>query len=161
MVALDEAEEWHIIAERAAEIARRFDAPLTLLHVVDQRALSAGGEADVPLFGMSRSETEEQAERALTEPQPVPFSTDDRLMAQGHRFLAAVTEHLREGRAPGAEVVASSSVAAEVVATARRLEADLLVCGAHHRSGLALFSSSATDRVVHHLPCDVLLVRLP
>jgi universal stress protein A len=159
MAALDEAEAWHGVAEQALEVAQRYGARLTLLHVVDQRVLTAGGEADVPLFGLAGPQTEEQAERALTEPSPVPFSIDDRLMAQARSFLGAVVEHLGNGRIETL-AVASSTIGHEIVATARRLSVDLLVCGTRDRHGLSLFMPSPVDGIVHHLPCDVLLVRL-
>lgn len=159
MVALDQAEDCHKIAERAVDVARRYGARITLLHVVDQRALAAGGEADVPLFGMEAGEAR-QATGAQTEPQPVPFSTDDRLLVQARGFLGTVVERLGDAQIE-TMVVPSATVGHAIVVAARQHEADLLVCGAHHRHGLALFLPSPVDGVVHHLPCDVLLVRLP
>jgi universal stress protein A len=160
MVALDQAEDGRKIIEQAGDVARRYGARITLLHVVDQRALSAGGEADVPLFGIEGGTTAGEAERVLTEPQPVPFSLDNRLMAQARAFLGMVAEH-----AGGVQIdtlaIASPTIGRAIVVTARQRTVDLLVCGAHHRHGLALFTPSPIDGVVHHLPCDVLLVRLP
>lgn len=160
MVALDEADVSHAVAEQALDLAHRYSARLTLLHVVDQRALGGGGEADVPLFGMEGGTTETDARRTLTEPQPVPFSTDDRLMAQARAFLGSVAEHLGGGQI-GTIAIASATIGHAIVATAHEHAVDLLVCGAHDRHGLQLFLPSAVDGVVHHLPCDVLLVRLP
>lgn len=160
MVALDEADASHAVAEQALDLARHYHARLTLLHVVDLRALASGGEADVPLFGMEGGTPEDVAKRAITEPQPVPFSTDDRLMAQARAFLGSVAEHLGDGQIRTL-AVASATIGHAIVATAHEHAVDLLVCGAHDRHGLQLFLPSAVDGVVHHLPCDVLLVRLP
>ncbi len=41
------------------------------------------------------------------------------------------------------------------------MKVDLLVCGAHHRHGRTLLTLSSVDPVVHEIPCDLLLVRLP
>ena len=157
MVALDESEAWHAIAERAADFAQRFQARLTLLHVVDQRALTAGGEADVPLFGMDDG-------RGLPvvpgEPAPVPFSLDDRLMASARQFLGMVAEHLPDSKAEGV-VVASSTIAHAIAASARRRGVDLLVCGAHRRHWFDAWLGSPAQGVMHEMPCDLFLVRLP
>jgi universal stress protein A len=158
MVALDESEAWHAVVERAADLARRFEARLSLLHVVDQRALTAGGEADVPLFGMD-DRLGQQAPPLPGEPAPVPFTLDDRLMAQARQFLGVVAEHLSGIRAEGV-VIASSTVAHAIAAAARRRGVDLLVCGAHRRHWFDL-PGSAAEGVVHEMPCDLLLVRLP
>jgi universal stress protein A len=160
MVALDQADTAHAIAEQSLDLARRYDARLTLLHVVDQRTLGSGGEADVPLFGMEGRTGEQDARRALTEPQPVPFSIDDRLMSRARAFLGAVAEHLGEGRIETL-AIASATVGHAIVTAAREHAVDLLVCGAHDRHGLERFLPSPAGGVVHHLPCDLLLVRLP
>ncbi|HYN40020.1 MAG TPA: universal stress protein [Rhodospirillales bacterium] len=156
MAALDESEEWHTVAGRAGDLARRFGARLTLLHVVDQRALAAGGEADVPLFGM-----DERAGRpSTTDPAPVPSSLDDRLMVQARLFLGTVAERLPDIRAEGV-VVASATIAHAIAESARRRDVDLLVCGAHRRHWFGGLFGSPADGVVHEMPCDLLLVRLP
>jgi len=156
LVALDESDDAIRVAHRAKEIAEAAGAQLSLLHIVDQRVLDAGAEAGVPLFAMSSAS--EQTPPLTVEPQPVPFSLDDRLMQSAQNFLRGVADEL--GGAPALHVAASSSIAAQVVAMAHSLDADLLVCGAHHRHGLALFLPSPVDGIVHHLPCDILLVRL-
>lgn len=160
MAALDAAEAMHAVAGQALEVARRYGAKLTLLHVVDQRALSGGGEADVPLFGMEDRRADVAAASAPGEPQPVPFSIDDRLMAQARGFLGALVEQLGDAQIETL-AVASSTLAHGIVTVTRQRGVDLLVCGAHDRHGLALFLPSPVDGVIHHLPCDVLLVRLP
>jgi nucleotide-binding universal stress UspA family protein len=130
------------------------------MHVVDQRALMAGGEADVPLYGMKGDETVRDVTSPPTDPQPVPFSTDDRLVVQAEDFLQAIAGDLGASDVD-THVIASSSIARQVTLTARRSAVDLLVCGAHHRHGLALFLPSPVDGIIHNLPSDVLLVRLP
>ncbi len=160
MVALDRSDDAIAVARRGLEIARRHGAKLSLMHVVDQRALVAGGEADVPLFGMKGGETVRNVESTQTDPQPVPFSTDDRMVVQAEDFLRAIAGDLGASDID-THVTASSSIARQVILTARRLAVDLLVCGAHHRHGLALFLPSPVDGIIHYLPSDVLLVRLP
>ncbi|MBK8209690.1 MAG: universal stress protein [Rhodospirillales bacterium] len=160
MVALDESEEWHAVVDRASDLARRFGARLTLLHVVDQRALAGGGEADVPLFGMDEGRSNRAAAPSTSDPAPVPFSLDDRLMAQAQRFLAAVAGHVPDVPTEGV-VVASSTIAHAIAESARRRGVDLLVCGAHRGHWFGALVGSPVGRVVREMPCDLLLVRLP
>jgi universal stress protein A len=160
LVTVDDSDDALKVARRGLELARRLDAKLSLLHVVDQRALLAGGEADVPLFGMKGGEAAGELRTTLTDPQPAPFSTDDRLLVRANDFLRSLAGQL-EIPDIDTHVAASSSIARQVALTAVRLGVDLLVCGAHHRHGLALFLPSPVDGIIHHLPCDVLLVRLP
>lgn len=157
MAAVDQTDDAATLAGRCLAVARRHGARMTLMHVVDQRALDSGGEVDVPLFGLGTRA--QDAGSGLTDPQPVPFSTDDRLMQQAERFLQAIVARLED---PGiaVHVTASSSIPRQIVRAAHELSVDLLVCGAHHRHGLA-FVPSPVDGIIHHLPCDVLLLRLP
>ncbi len=159
MVALDQTDDAAPLAARGLAIAERHGARLTLMHVVDQRALTSGGEVDVPLFGLGAGGKNAAADGSQTEPQPVPFSTDDRLIVQAERFLHEIAGHLG-GVEVGISVAASGSIPRQIIVTAHQLSVDLLVCGAHHRHGLALFMPSAIDGIIHHLPCDVLLLRL-
>ena len=158
MAAVDQTDDAVTVAGRTLAIARRHGAKMTLMHVVDQRALVAGGEVDVPLFGLGARV--QDAAAGLTDPQPVPFSTDDRLMQQAERFLQQIVARLDEASI-AVHVTASSSIPRQIVRAAHELSVDLLACGAHHRHGLALFMPSPVDGIIHHLPCDVLLLRLP
>lgn len=81
------------------------------------------------------------------------------MVVQAEDFLRAIASDLGASDID-THVTASSSIAQQVVLIARRLAVDLLVCGAHHRHGLALFLPSPVDGIIHHLPSDVLLVRL-
>ena len=160
MLAVDQTDDAAALAARGLAVARRFGAKLTLMHVVDQRALIGGGEVDVPLFGLGERAQDAAAGKSLVEPQPVPFSTDDRLIVQAERFLRTIASELGEA-GTAVHVTASSAIPRQIVRAAHDLAVDLLVCGAHHRHGLALFVPSPVDGIIHHLPCDVLLLRLP
>lgn len=157
LAAIDQTDDAATLAGRCLAVARRHGARMTLMHVVDQRALLSGGEVDVPLFGLGERA---QDATALTDPQPVPFSTDDRLMQQAERFLQEIVARLDDAGI-AVHVTASSSISRQIARAAHELSVDLLVCGAHHRHGLALFVPSPVDGIIHHLPCDVLLLRLP
>lgn len=132
LVALDVGEEWHLVAVRALEVARRYGARLTLLHVVD------GHDPEAPV---------------------TPDGTEA-LTAEAGRFLDAVAAHLRFAGVDK-RVVVASPIGRQIVILATEMKVDLLVCGAHHRHGRALLTLSPLDPVVREIPCDLLLVRLP
>ena len=56
--------------------------------------------------------------------------------------------------------VASGSIKAEIVRTARKGAHDLIVIGSHERHGLSILVNLTEDTVLHAAPCDVLAVRL-
>ena len=75
MLAVDQTDDAAALAARGLAVARRFGAKLTLMHVVDQRALIGGGEVDIPLFGLGERAQDAAAGKSLVEPQPGPRST--------------------------------------------------------------------------------------
>ncbi len=52
------------------------------------------------------------------------------------------------------------NAADEITSAAMDHQADLIVMGSHSRSGLRLLLGSTANSVLHHAPCDVLMVRL-
>jgi nucleotide-binding universal stress UspA family protein len=122
-----------------AELAEKFAAELVLLHVVPDAVLA------LPDAVM---------------PTPVPAADLDVLTDSGRQGLANLiaTEKL-EARDPRAEVRIGSP-AAEVVAAAKDLHADLVCIGTHGRGGLSrVLLGSVAEQVVRHAPCPVLTVR--
>jgi universal stress protein A len=124
--------------ERAAELARRFDARLTLVHVWTDPLVSGAA------VGL-----------------PVPPS----LAEDQEKELGGKLEGWREeaGRLAGRDVAArleSGAPVAEIARVAREQHADLVVIGTHGRTGVkrALLGSVA-EGVVRHAPCAVLVAR--
>ncbi len=56
--------------------------------------------------------------------------------------------------------VEGSSPAEQIVETARRCGADLIVIGSRERHGPSILVNLTEDTVLHAAPCDVLAVRL-
>lgn len=68
----------------------------------------------------------------------------------------------RYGIAPERVAVLYGRPATEIHAEAQRLQADLIVIGAHGRKALPrLVLGSTANAVLHGAPCDVLTVRIP
>jgi universal stress protein A len=49
----------------------------------------------------------------------------------------------------------------KILAAAKELNADLIICGSHGRHGLSLLLGSTANAILHGAKCDVLIVRLP
>jgi universal stress protein A len=123
------------VARKAVELARLYNAKLSLIHVIEPVTFAYAG--DIPMD--------------LTETQLA-------LEEQADKRLAAFTQQL------GYEVTQSKVVigqtAAELRETAAELGADLIVVGSHGRHGLALLLGSTASDVLHGAKCDVLAVRV-
>jgi nucleotide-binding universal stress UspA family protein len=121
----------------AADLARQFDASLSLLHVYQ-----------VP---------------ALTLPDGVVFSAE--VAAEAYEQIDKhLAEWQREATALGAPHVDTATVEGTawraIVDRARSHQHDLIVIGTRGRTGLAhVLVGSVAERVVQHAPCPVLALR--
>jgi len=121
---------------RAKTFARRFDAEVVLLHVIEKAPFIS----DMGNIAIAMSD-KEMAERASIE-----------LNVLARRELDAQTSFETK--------VSFGRPFQEINETAKRLKADLIVISTHGYTGLkhTLLGSTA-ERVVRHAPCDVLVVR--
>ncbi|MDB5309743.1 MAG: universal stress protein [Gemmataceae bacterium] len=124
-----------------AELADKFQAELVLLHVVQDLALV------LPDAVM---------------PTPVASPNLDEMIAAARDGVNKLVVKLGLGRLHPVAEVRVGSPAAEIVAAAGDLKADLVCLGTHGRGGLAhLLLGSVAERVVRQAPCPVLTVRPP
>jgi len=123
----------------AAELADKFGAELVLLHVVPDAVLA------LPDAVM---------------PTPAPVADLNALTEAGKTGLAnLIAAEKLEPRHPRTEVRIGSP-AAEIVAAATDLHADLICIGTHGRGGIArVLLGSVAELVVRQAPCPVLTVR--
>jgi nucleotide-binding universal stress UspA family protein len=125
----------------AAELADKFRAELVLLHVVQDLALV------MPDAVM---------------PTPVASPDLDEMVASARTGLNELADQLGLGRLHPVVEVRVGSPAAEIVAAAADLKADLVCLGTHGRGGLAhLLLGSVAEKIVRQSPCPVLTVRPP
>lgn len=124
----------------AADLARRFDASLTLIHVNDPMtyALPDG-------FVM------------------VPPTAIEKLYQALNSQLDGARRQALEAGAPRVETkLLDGFVAGEIVQFAERGAFDLIVMGTHGRTGMThLVLGSIAERVVRLSPCPVLTVKKP
>lgn len=122
---------------RAADLAERLGSDLILVYVVDDRMSAL-------LLAASRES---------------PQAILDRHRKHAEKSLAAYVEQHLAGR-PLEAVVLTGIPHDAVVEFARRRSVDLIVVGTHGHGfvGHVLMGSTA-ERILHHAPCPVMVVR--
>lgn len=137
LLAVDFSDHTDAIAERAQDLANRYQAKLSLLHVVDN--LPIVDTVNGPIIPYEIDLTEQIMESAKV-----------RLTKLAERFMISETNRFLELGSPKIEIVRIADENA----------VDLIVVGSHGRHGLALLLGSTANGVLHHAKCDVLAVRL-
>ncbi len=137
LLAADFSEHGDIVAQKARYLATKYQAKLSVIHIVDNLPITDAAYGPV-----------------------IPFDIDlnDELMNAAKKRLAELGKHLSilEDR----QFLEMGSAKLEIVATAEEQHVDLIVVGSHGRHGLALLLGSTANGVLHHAKCDVLAVRL-
>ena len=136
LLATDFAPENRPVGTRAVELAQRYGARLSLLHVVDYVPLDLSNDM------------------MLAE----PIDVDGKLIEEARENLARLAKEL--GVDDARCEVTLGSTGAEIRRHAEELDADLIVVGSHGRHGLALLLGSTANAVLHGAKCDVLAVRV-
>lgn len=141
LLASDGSEHALKAAQAAAEIAKKFDADLTLLCVFDP-PIQTSTIGPVPQVPIDPETMERYADEVLT---AVERSTGKVLDEAGVAYQSRCeTGHPVD----------------VIVNTAAREKADLIVMGSRGLGGLQSFLlGSVSDRVLHHAHCPVLIVK--
>lgn len=136
LIALDLTPDSDTVARRGQELASRYGATISLLHVVEFVPLDPAGETLLPPPIDIQNELSEGARQRLDE-------LCDRLK------LKTAVRRVEAGR-----------IKNEILRVAKEEQADLLILGSRSRHGIAQLMSSTEKSLVHTTPCDVLVVRL-
>lgn len=139
LVATDFGEPSAAALTYGRELARRFGAALTVLHVADN-VLGRGFDTYLGVPDLQKD-----------------------IEASAHQHLdTLLTDEDRRQLGAQAVVVTSNNTAFEIALYARAADIDLIVMGTHGRSGVAqLFIGGVAERVVRIAPCPVLTVHHP
>jgi universal stress protein A len=137
LFATDFMDEALQVGARAKEIAQRYGARLSLIHVIEPIVVSPGYDL-LPVM---------------------PELPDEVLQTSSQEALRRLAERL-EVQDAGQRVITGVSTKEGILEAARELGADLIVIGSHGRHGLALLLGSTANAVLHGAPCDVLAVRI-
>jgi universal stress protein A len=135
LVVVDLSDDSTLVAQRAKSIALPSGAKLTLLHVVEYVPVEPMGEALLPTVQI-----------------------EEELVTRARNRIAGLAAEL--GLQSCEQLVESGAIKTEIVRTARRINADLIVMGSRERHGLGILVNLTEDTVLHAAPCDVLAVRL-
>jgi len=135
LLAVDLSEDSKLVGERAKVVAKCYQSDITLLHVVEYVPVEPMGEALLPTVQIET----ELVDRARTK-------------------LAELAQQLALEQCP--QLIETGSIKTEIIRTAQRIGANLIVLGSRERHGLAILVNFTEDTVLHAAPCDVLAVRL-
>jgi nucleotide-binding universal stress UspA family protein len=126
--------------DHAQEVAARFDAPIELLHVVEDPIASGAWEPDASY---------------LTIPELL-----DRFVEDGERRLGDIKKRLTDAGITVETRVVTGAPARGIVHAAQEDGCDLIVMGTHGRTGLShMLMGSVAERVIRTAVCPVLTVR--
>ena len=137
LLATDFTDEALQVGARAKEIAQRYGARLSLVHVIEPVVVSPGYDL-LPVL---------------------PEVPDEALQTSSQEALQRLAERL-EIQDAEQRVITGVSTKEGILEAVRELGADLIVIGSHGRHGLALLLGSTANAVLHGAPCDVLAVRI-
>jgi universal stress protein A len=137
LLAADFSEHGEAVATRAKDLAERYQAKLSIVHVMDNLLITDAA------YGST-----------------IPFDLDltAELMASAKKRLANLADKLNI--AEDCRWMETGSPKLEIIRVAEENEVDLIVVGSHGRHGFALLLGSTANGVLHHALCDVLAVRL-
>lgn len=136
LAAIELNDEGQQVLQRAVALAQRFEARLSLVHVVEYLPVDPAGDALLTTPVDLSGERARQAEQTL------------------EQWCASA------GLAAEAASVTIGAVANEILAMAKSRAADLVVIGHHPRSGLRALFSHTDDGILTRAECDVLALNL-
>jgi universal stress protein A len=137
LLAADFSEHGHTVANRAKDLADKYHAKLSIIHVMDNLLITDAA------YGST-----------------IPFDLDltSELMEVAKKSLAKLAEKLNI--TDDCRWMETGSPKLEIIRVAEENKVDLIVVGSHGRHGFALLLGSTANGVLHHALCDVLAVRL-
>ncbi|MBG9984061.1 universal stress protein [Aerococcaceae bacterium DSM 111022] len=136
LVATDGSDGSEIALQKATAIAKRNNAALVILHVLDTRAMYATESADLTYI--------------------------DTLRKLGDKVVNEAKEYAESQGVTDVKVITESGSPKPVIATdvPKRENIDLIVVGARGMGAIErLFVGSVSENVVRHAECDVVVVR--
>jgi universal stress protein A len=137
LLAADFSEHGETVANRAKDLSERYQAKLSIVHVMDNLLITDAA------YGST-----------------IPFDLDltAELMAAAKKRLVNLADKLNI--AEDCRWMETGSPKLEIIRVAEENNVDLIVVGSHGRHGFALLLGSTANGVLHHAQCDVLAVRL-
>ena len=155
LFATDFSSRSDIALSRASELAARFGAGLTLLHVVDDDQSPADVAALVNLAEEHLAAAVQGLPEAL---RAVAQQVSTDVSKLSSRIAGDMPASLL-GKEPDAIAVVDADPCAAIAAQVRTASADLVIIGARGRNALErILLGSAADAVLRNIDCDILVV---
>ena len=133
VVAVDLKEHSEATTQYAAELAKCFDANLYVVHVFSPTSF----------YSVSDDRT---------------YTLIDEECAHLREKLDQLTDGVREAVPKSEAILLMGDPVEEIIASARDMDADLIVTASHHPGFLArLFNLDKAPKIMHHAPCPVLV----
>jgi universal stress protein A len=137
LLAVDFSEQGVYVAEKARSLAYRYQAKLSIIHVLDNIPMPDTNYGTVIPLDQDSSDDLLEAEKA-------------KLMQMGDQLHVDLANRWLLWGVPKQEIIH----------IAEQEKVDLIVVGSHGRHGLALLLGSTANSVLHYAKCDVMAIRL-
>jgi universal stress protein A len=137
LLAVDYSEQGVYVAEKARSLAYRYQAKLSIIHVLDNIPMPDTNYGTVIPLDQDSSYDLLEAEKA-------------KLMQLGDQLNVDLANRWMLWGVPKQEIIH----------IAEQEQVDLIVVGSHGRHGLALLLGSTANSVLHYAKCDVMAIRL-
>ena len=137
LLAVDYSEQGLYVAEKARSLAYRYQAKLSIIHVLDNIPMPDTNYGTVIPLDQDSSDELLEAEKA-------------KLMQLGDQLNVDLANRWMLWGVPKQEIIH----------IAEQEQVDLIVVGSHGRHGLALLLGSTANSVLHYAKCDVMAIRL-
>jgi universal stress protein A len=138
LLAVDYSEQGFYVAEKAGFLAKKYQAKLSIIHVLDNIPMPDTNYGTLIPLDQDSSYDLLEAEKA-------------KLMHLGDQLNVDLVNRWMLWGVPKQEIIH----------IAEQEQVDLIVVGSHGRHGLALLLGSTANGVLHYAKCDVLAIRLP
>lgn len=136
LVAVDLTRDSAMIVDKARNLAKQYEAELSIVHVIEPIAVGYAVEVTTVDIEGLHEEVTKQAKSSLKELGNSVDIPDHRL----HTMLGQPAREIRE--------------------LAKKVEADLIIMGGHGRHGWELLFGSTSASVTHGAGCDLLIVHI-
>ncbi|MGZ5009767.1 MAG: universal stress protein [Methylobacter sp.] len=137
LLAVDYSEHDDRVARRAKDLAKKHQAKLSIIHVLDNIPMPDTG------YGTVISLAEDSGYELLE-------AEKTKLMQIGEQLNIVTANRWLIWGVPQQEIIQ----------LAEREQVDLIVVGSHGRHGLALLLGSTANSILHYAGCDVMMIRL-
>jgi universal stress protein A len=137
LLAVDYSEHGDYVAEKARSLANKYQAKLSIIHVLDNIPMPDTNYGTVIPLDQDSSYDLLEAEKV-------------KLMQLGDQL----------GVDPANRWLVWGVPKQEIIQIAGQEQIDLIVVGSHGRHGLALLLGSTANSVLHYAKCDVMAIRL-